>query len=207
MERTLKTVFVADRPVAPSKIVCIGRNYVEHIQELRNEVPDEMVVFFKPNSAIANELKSFHQEQLHFEGELCFLVEKGRFSAVGFGLDLTKRALQNTLKAKGLPWERAKAFDGSAIFSQFIELSRLTADLTFELDINGRRAQTGTVDLMIYKMEDILYELFTFLSLSDGDIVMTGTTKGVGVVNRGDVFVGKIKDKEEVIVRAEWIAK
>ena len=91
----MKTVIIESQNIVPSKIICIGRNYAEHIAELGNEIPDEMVVFNKPNSAISNELNSYHQEQLHYEGELCFMVKGGDFSAVAFGLDLTKRDLQS----------------------------------------------------------------------------------------------------------------
>jgi 2-keto-4-pentenoate hydratase/2-oxohepta-3-ene-1,7-dioic acid hydratase in catechol pathway len=198
---------VGKRYVAPSKIICVGRNYVKHIEELGNEIPDDMVVFLKPNSAISEELHSFHQEQLHYEGELCFLFENGKFSAVGFGLDITKRELQSKLKSKGLPWERAKAFDGSAIFSQFVEIPNLSKKLTFELDINGKNIQSGSISLMIYKPEEILVELLTFMSLCNGDIVMTGTPMGVGPVNPGQSFAGKVKDNDEVITSAEWLAK
>src|SRR6187401_2848464 len=106
--------------VYPSKILCVGRNYVAHIRELGNDVPDTMVVFNKPNSAITGTLRSrIGDEALHYEGELAFAVKKGKLVAVGFGLDLTRRGLQTALKEKGLPWERAKAFDGAALFSEF----------------------------------------------------------------------------------------
>ncbi len=203
----LQKIIVGNRCVAPSKIICVGRNYVKHIEELGNEMPNDMVVFLKPNSAISEELYSFHQEQLHYEGELCFLFENGIFSAVGFGLDITKRELQSKLKSKGLPWERAKAFDGSAIFSQFVEIPNLSKNLTFELDINGKKIQSGSINLMIYKPEEILAELLTFMSLCNGDIVMTGTPMGVGPVNPGQIFAGKVKDNDEVITSAEWLAK
>lgn len=203
----MQKIIVGKRYVAPSKIICVGRNYVKHIEELGNDIPDDMVVFLKPNSAISEELHSFHQEQLHYEGELCFLFENGKFSAVGFGLDITKRELQSKLKSKGLPWERAKAFDGSAIFSQFVEIPNLSKKLTFELDINGKNIQSGSISLMIYKPEEILVELLTFMSLCNGDIVMTGTPMGVGPVNPGQIFAGKVKDNDEVITSAEWLAK
>jgi 2-keto-4-pentenoate hydratase/2-oxohepta-3-ene-1,7-dioic acid hydratase in catechol pathway len=118
----MKTITVNDRKVTPTKIVCVGRNYVGHVRELKNEVPDEPLFFLKPNSSLSETLHSFHQEPLHYEGEISFLFEGGRFSAVGFGLDITKRVLQDSLKAKGLPWERAKAFDNSALFSRFSEI-------------------------------------------------------------------------------------
>lgn len=99
----MKSITISDRKIIPSKIVCVGRNYVEHIMELENEIPDEILIFMKHNSAISNELLSYHQEPLSYEGELCFLYEKNRFSAIGFGLDLTKRQLQTTLKKKACP--------------------------------------------------------------------------------------------------------
>ena len=116
------SVRLGDQRISPSKVLCIGRNYVEHIKELNNAIPEQMVVFNKPNTSITTTLTSFHQESLHYETEICFLVENGKYSAVGLGLDLTKRELQSKLKAKGLPWERAKAFDGSAVFSRFVPL-------------------------------------------------------------------------------------
>jgi 2-keto-4-pentenoate hydratase/2-oxohepta-3-ene-1,7-dioic acid hydratase in catechol pathway len=206
MEINLEKIYVGKRSIAPSKIICVGRNYVEHIRELNSEFPEDMVVFIKPNSAISEALRSFQGEQIHYEAELCFLYEKDRFSAVGFGLDLTKRKLQGKLKSKGLPWERSKAFDGSAIFSEFVEISDISPKLNFELTINKEIIQSGSISLMIYKPDKVLSEISTFMSLKNGDIVMTGTPKGVGPVNKGDVFVGSVKDNDEVIASGEWIA-
>lgn len=192
--------------ITPSKVVCIGRNYVDHIHELGNEIPEEMVVFIKPNSAISTELSSFHQEQLHYEGELCFLVKNKAFVAVGFGLDLTKRTLQSNLKSKGLPWERAKAFNGSAVFSEFVAIDDISEQFTLELDINSDLIQHGGVELMLYKPSDILAELTTFLELQDGDIVMTGTPKGVGLVNQGDRFTARVLLSNQPLLNASWVA-
>ncbi len=182
--------------MTPSKIVCIGRNYVDHIQELGNEMPADMVVFLKPNSAMTTELIAFQQEPIHYETELCFIMENNQFSAVGVGLDLTKRALQSTLKAQQLPWERAKAFNGSALFSDFISLKGLDATAcskwAFQLSINENIVQVGHSDLMMYSTTAIKQSLTEFISLEDGDIVMTGTPKGVGVVNVGDCFSVKL---------------
>jgi 2-keto-4-pentenoate hydratase/2-oxohepta-3-ene-1,7-dioic acid hydratase in catechol pathway len=203
----LNTVLVDGNPVIPSKIVCVGRNYVEHIEELGNSVPEDMVVFLKPNSAITRALQSVHAEPLHYEAEICLLCEKNRFSAVGFGLDLTKRALQDRLKAKGLPWERAKAFDGSALFSEFVGWPDDGSELTVELDINGINVQRGGTALMLYKPDAILAELRTFMSLNYGDIVMTGTPKGVGKVRAGDEFSGRIKAGGRQLVAGTWLAK
>ncbi|MDO9577213.1 MAG: fumarylacetoacetate hydrolase family protein [Candidatus Cloacimonadales bacterium] len=196
-----------NREITPSKIVCVGRNYVEHIRELGNEIPRNMVLFMKPNSAISDVLFSGKDEPIHFEGEICFLNEKGRFSAVGFGLDMTKRELQNKLKSKGLPWERAKAFDGSALFSKFVEISEISQDLSVELEIDGEIVQHGSIRQMIYKPDQVLVEIRTFITLNDGDIVMTGTPEGVGMVNKGSVFVGRILENGKVITSAEWKAE
>jgi 2-keto-4-pentenoate hydratase/2-oxohepta-3-ene-1,7-dioic acid hydratase in catechol pathway len=203
----MSSIQIGQRILTPSKVVCIGRNYVDHIAELNNEVPDEMVVFIKPNSAITSTLKAVQQEPIHYEGELCFVYEKGRFSAVGIGLDLTKRGLQNKLKAKGLPWERAKAFDGAALFSHFIEIADSDiAHLTFELKINDQITQQGNIELMIYKPDIILKELSTFISLQDGDIVMTGTPKGVGEIKVGSTFSGQVLLSNQSLVTQDWLA-
>jgi len=204
----MKSVIVDNRTVTPSKIICIGRNYVEHIAELGNEVPDEMVVFNKPNSAISAELLSQHQEQLHYEGELCFMIENSQLCAVGFGLDLTKRDLQSKLKIKGLPWERAKTFNGAAVFSDFISIKQddINESLLFELSINDEIIQQGGVKLMMYKPEEILAELKTYTELNDGDIIMTGTPKGVGLIVEGACFKGRILSGNKEIVSAYWAA-
>ena len=204
--KEMNTITVGGRKLTPSKIVCIGRNYVEHIEELGNEIPEEMVVFIKPNSAISETLRASHQEPLHYEGEICLVVENGRFSAVGFGLDLTKRGLQSKLKAKGLPWERAKAFDGAALFSDFVELTGGTNSLSLTLEINGQRAQSGEAAMMLYKPQTILTELKTFLTLNDGDIVMTGTPAGVGIVQAGDIFEGQVWAGGQPVASGRWQA-
>ena len=115
----MKQIKFEDSYITPSKVVCVGRNYVEHIYELGNEIPSNMVIFNKPNSAIGNKLYYFY-EDTRFEGEICFLIKDKKISGVGFGLDLTKADTQGYLKSKGLPWERAKAFDNSAVFSSFV---------------------------------------------------------------------------------------
>ncbi len=206
MINKLNTVIVGNQSVTPSKIVCIGRNYVEHIQELDNEIPDQMVVFMKSNSAISEVLSSVSEEPLHYEAEICFMIHQGQFSAVGFGLDITKRNLQNSLKSKGLPWERAKAFNGSAVFSPFVEIPEIDQTLSLKLEINAKKTQSGNIRLMIHKPEDILIELKTFLDLNDGDIIMTGTPKGVGAIHKGDIFEGYIKTNMGILTHAKWTA-
>ncbi|MBL4899203.1 MAG: fumarylacetoacetate hydrolase family protein [Colwellia sp.] len=202
----MKAVIVENEPVIPSKIICIGRNYVDHIAELGNEVPDEMVVFLKPNSAISTQLQSFHQEALHYEAELCFLYQQGKFSAVAVGLDLTKRTLQAQLKAKSLPWERAKAFNGAAVFSDFVLIDKINNDLSLTLVIDGNIVQAGGVELMMFKPDEILTQLQDFIDLEDGDIVMTGTPKGVGKIVSGSQFIAKVMCQDKTLVCSTWLA-
>jgi 2-keto-4-pentenoate hydratase/2-oxohepta-3-ene-1,7-dioic acid hydratase in catechol pathway len=203
----MQSVIVDGKLVTPSKVVCVGRNYAQHITELGNEIPDDMVVFIKPNSAISERLSAKHQESLHYEGELSFIYSQGKFSAVGFGLDLTKRELQNTLKAKGLPWDRAKAFDGAAVFSEFVSIEQISSDLRLELSINGKLVQSGGIALMMYKPDVILKEIQGFMSLEEGDIVMTGTPKGVGMIQQGDSFEAKVLDEQKQLLSAQWLAQ
>ena len=203
----MNTVTLDGQAVTPSKVVCIGRNYVAHIEELGNEIPDEMVVFAKPNSAIGNTLYAqLGEEQLHYEGEIAFMVEGGALAAVGFGLDLTKRGLQSTLKAAGLPWERAKAFDGSALFSDFQRYTGEPTELAVELKVDGIIRQAGGADLMMYPPAVILAELGKFMSLEDGDIIMTGTPAGVGAVEAGERFCGRVHRSEVTLAEGSWDA-
>ena len=195
------------RTAVPTKVLCVGRNYVDHIEELNNAIPDAMVVFNKPSTSVTSSLSSFHQEALHYEAEICFIVENGQYSAVGLGLDLTKRELQSHLKSKGLPWERAKAFDGSAVFSRFVPTDNLDlADSNLELFINCVRVQKGHVEQMLYSPSAVLEELSSYTTLLDGDVVMTGTPKGVGEVHRGDIFLGRLKCGEATLIEIEWVA-
>ncbi len=206
----MNNVNIDGKPITPSKVICIGRNYVDHIQELGNEMPDEMVVFLKPNSAICDELISFHQEPLHYEGEICLMVIGGEFRAVGFGLDLTKRQLQGKLKSKGLPWERAKAFDDSAVMGDFVSIDNsdnIDDSLSLTLTIDGEVIQQGGVELMMYKPQQILESLKEHFTLEDGDIVMTGTPKGVGVIEAGAQFHGVISSAQQTLSESRWRAQ
>lgn len=138
----MSVIQVEEKKVEVGKVLCVGRNYVEHIHELDNAIPEQMVVFNKPSTSVSTILRSFHQEPLHYEAEICFLIKDGQYAAVGLGLDLTKRGLQSSLKKQGLPWERAKAFDGSAVFSRFVPLEGIDIhDLNLELLINCVRVQ------------------------------------------------------------------
>jgi len=192
--------------IHPSKVVCIGRNYVEHIQELGNEMPQNMVIFNKPNSAITQELH-FFQEDTRFEGEICFLIEKGTLAGVGFGLDLTHAKLQNHLKTKGLPWERAKAFDGSAVLGEFVTFDGEISNLKMKLFINNQLIQFANYALMMYKPNVMIEEIKAFMHLNDGDIIMSGTPKGVATYAVGDQFLGQIFEGEKLLVESRWVVK
>ncbi|MDD3775716.1 MAG: fumarylacetoacetate hydrolase family protein [Sulfurovaceae bacterium] len=196
----MRTIYFNNNPITPSKVVCIGRNYVEHIYELGNEIPENMVLFNKPNSAITDELK-FYQSDCRFEGEICFLVIDNKLQGIGFGLDLTKANIQNHLKAKGLPWERAKGFDGSCVLGKFIPLNGNLETLEMKLYINDHLQQHATYELMIYKPLEILEEIQTFMSLEDGDIIMSGTPKGVAAYAKGDIFRAEIYIDGEMIIQ------
>ncbi|MRI57963.1 MAG: 2-keto-4-pentenoate hydratase [Epsilonproteobacteria bacterium] len=185
------------------KIVCIGRNYVEHIEELGNEMPDEPLFFIKPQSAVSDRL--LYRDGLHYEGEICFLIENKKISKVGFGLDLTLREVQSRLKAKGLPWERAKAFRGSAVLSDFVPIENWQG-LELRVYKNGALVQKGDTSLMIYKPDTLLQEADEVFGLQDGDILMSGTPKGVGPIERGDKFRGEIWQDGRLLVAKEWSA-
>ena len=203
----MNNIIVNNNILSPSKVVCVGRNYVAHINELNNEIPDQIVIFVKPNSAICDEVISGVNEAIHYEAEISFIIEKEKIAAVGFGLDLTKRALQAKLKAKGLPWERAKAFDKSAVFSEFVTIASEVESLSLQLFINDHIIQHATFDLMIYKPCEVIKEVNSFMSFADGDILMTGTPKGVGELVAGDHFVGKIFAGENLLIEQSWVVR
>lgn len=203
----MKSIAWDSKSVYPSKIVCIGRNYAEHIKELDNEPNQEPVIFLKPNSAISSEVYSSKSELIQYEGEITFLVNAGELRGIGFGLDLTKRDLQSQLKTKGWPWERAKAFDRSAVFSEFVTFDGDISALRMEFYINDALVQHGNYELMLSKPAQMLNEAKSFLTFEDGDLLMTGTPKGVGPVNCGDRYTGKIFEKDKLIVEASWVVK
>jgi len=202
----MNSVWFRNKKVEPSKIVCVGRNYVEHIHELNNEIPSSMVLFNKPNSAISDTLE-YIQEDCRFEGEICFLIKDKKIDGIGFGLDLTKAGIQNQMKKKGLPWERAKGFDKSAVFSYFVKFEGDITTLEMKLYINEKLTQHATYDLMIYKPDEILDEISTFMTFEDGDIIMSGTPKGVASYKMGDIFVGEIYIDDRLIISKAFIVK
>ena len=201
----MKKISFGGNAVTPSKVICVGRNYVEHIKELNNETPESMVLFNKPNSAITDTLK-YIQEDCRFEGEICFMMQEERIVGIGFGLDLTKAGLQNYLKSKGLPWERAKGFDGAAVFGKFVKFDGDLSTLEMKLYLNNALQQHATYDLMIYKPMQIVDEIASFMTIEDGDIIMSGTPKGVTTYQRGDTLRSDIFAEGKLLVESTFTA-
>ncbi|HEX5330139.1 fumarylacetoacetate hydrolase family protein, partial [Sulfuricurvum sp.] len=148
----------------------------------------------------------FISPDTRFEGEICFLIMGGQIAGIGFGLDLTKAEIQNHLKAKGLPWERAKGFDGSAVLGNFVPLTAPLESLRMTLHINSVLTQEATYELMIYKPLEMIEEIKSFMSFEDGDVIMSGTPKGVSTYQIGDAFVGRIYSDERLLIESSWSA-
>ncbi len=203
----MNSIVFDSKNVIPSKVVCIARNYVAHIEELQNEVPTEMSLFIKPNSSVCDKLFLPPFGECHYEGEITFIIKDSELAGVGFGLDLTLRDIQSKLKEKGLPWEKAKAFDKAATFSEFVAFNEDINNLGIELYINGELKQKGNVGLMIYKPDEILKEAMKYFTFFDYDLLMSGTPKGVGKFERGDKFLGKILYNEKTLVEKEWMVE
>ncbi len=189
------------------KIICIGRNYTKHIEELNNERPDEPVVFMKPDSAVLLKQHPFvipeFSEDIHHELEVIVKINKvGKYiepkfahkyyDEISVGIDFTARDLQQKLKDKGLPWEKAKAFDGSAVIGDFISKSDFKSldNLNFEMTNNGVTVQKGNTSLMLWKIDELITYVSQFFTLKIGDIIFTGTPEGVAVVRPDDVLEG-----------------
>lgn len=187
------------------KIICIGRNYAEHAKELKNEVPGEPVFFMKPDTALLREedfyLPGFTKD-LHHEIELVLKISKvGKhieeqfahkyYDEIGLGIDFTARDLQAIAKEKGLPWEKAKAFDNSAPIGKFIKKEDLKLnDIHFELKINGTSRQIGNSKDLIFSFDKVISYVSQFVTLKTGDLIYTGTPEGVGQVKIGDELEG-----------------
>ena len=192
--------------VYPKALFCVGRNYSEHIAELGNAKPEECLFFTKTPHALAQDLHvSFHDEPIHYEAELVFVLDGDLLTAVGVGLDLTKRELQTKLKTKSLPWERAKSFRVSALVSECVGFDVLES-LRLELWVNNVLVQSGGVKDMIYSPLLALELLHSWSDTHKNDLLFTGTPKGVGVVNVGDVFTGKVYENDKLLVEKTWIA-
>ena len=193
-------------------IFCIGRNYVAHADELGNEVPTSAIIFMKPDTALLTAGENFtipsFTNDLHFEGELVLRVSKKGKSlsaahpngipvidycdAITVGIDFTARDVQNILKEKGLPWEKAKAFDNAAILGEWYPLTPaiLASPIHYTLSKNGSTVQTGDSSLMIFPLDKILAGITEYFTIYPGDLIYTGTPAGVGPTAKGDVFEG-----------------
>jgi len=203
----MSTVRFNGTEVRPGKVICVGKNYAAHISEMNSVPAENMVVFMKPATSIGQELHAVLDETLHYEGEICLLIQAVQVAGVGFGLDLTKRETQSKLKTAGLPWERSKAFTGSALFSDFVTAPKDLSQLGVELTVDDALRQKGDVSLMLYPPDVILKELNQFLVLEDYDIIMTGTPAGVGAVQAGERFNGRVLHGEQELVSAAWVAQ
>lgn len=206
----MNTISFQNQAPTPSKIICVGRNYANHAKELNNDIPSEPVIFLKPNSAISQELHTQPNEEIHFETEIALLIRQGHVVGAGIGMDLTKRTIQTQLKAKGLPWEKSKAFDGSAVFTPFVPIQSID-NLALSLHINNELRQQGHVNEMLFSPSAIIQDIQKFMSLNDNDIIMTGTPAGVGKVIQGDVFEVALylsQDGENTaLISHQWIAQ
>lgn len=196
------------------RIFCVGRNYVEHIQELNNEKPTDPVIFTKPDTAIIRDNGPFYypsfSKDVHHEVELVLRIcKEGKniepqfaskyYDAIGIGIDFTARDLQQKLKEKGLPWDIAKGFNGSApISNKFIPVSEFKdlKNINFKLEVDGKLQQAGNTSLMLFPFDTIIAYLAQFFTLKTGDLIFTGTPKGVGPVTHGNKLSAFIEDEK-----------
>jgi 2-keto-4-pentenoate hydratase/2-oxohepta-3-ene-1,7-dioic acid hydratase in catechol pathway len=201
------------------KIICIGRNYAKHIEELANERPDNPVVFLKPDSAILPKKNPFFippfSNDVHYEVEVLIKINKvGKhiaikfahkyYDEIGLGIDFTARDIQQHCKEKGLPWEKAKAFDGSAVVGEFYAKSQFDLEnISFQLIKNEEVVQEGNTNTMLWKIDELISYVSQYFTLKKGDIIFTGTPAGVGKVLENDVLVGKIQDEKAFEIRVK----
>ncbi|WP_299052405.1 fumarylacetoacetate hydrolase family protein [uncultured Polaribacter sp.] len=201
------------------KIICIGRNYAKHIEELANERPEHPVVFLKPDSAILPKKNPFFippfSDDVHYEVEVLVKINKvGKhiaakfahkyYDEIGLGIDFTARDVQQQCKEKGLPWEKAKAFDGSAVIGEFYPKAEFDTDnLEFQLDKNGAIVQDGNTNAMLWKIDELISYVSQYFTLKKGDIIFTGTPAGVGKVVENDLLTGTINGKEAFQIRVK----
>ncbi|WP_040251687.1 fumarylacetoacetate hydrolase family protein [Psychroserpens mesophilus] len=195
------------------KLICIGRNYTDHIKELENEKPTDPVVFLKPDTSILLKKQPFFipdfSEDVHHEVEVLVKINKvGKhiakkfahkyYSEIGLGIDFTARDLQSKLKEKGLPWEKAKAFDGAAVIGEWLPKQDFKDlnNINFSLQKNQAIVQEGNTSLMLYKIDEIIEYVSKYFTLKIGDIIFTGTPAGVGRVIANDKLTGFIEDKQ-----------
>jgi|UniRef100_UPI004048D1FA 2-keto-4-pentenoate hydratase/2-oxohepta-3-ene-1,7-dioic acid hydratase in catechol pathway len=201
------------------KIICIGRNYANHIAELANERPESPVVFLKPDSAILPNKNPFFippfSDDVHYEVEVLVKINKvGKhietkfahkyYDEIGLGIDFTARDVQAKCKEKGLPWEKAKAFDGSAVVGDFYSKDEFDLEnISFQLDKNGSIVQDGNTSSMLWKIDELISYVSQYFTLKKGDILYTGTPAGVGRVEEDDVLTGIIAGKQAFQIRVK----
>ena len=195
------------------KLICIGRNYTDHIKELENEKPTDPVVFLKPDTSILLKKQPFFipdfSDDVHHEVEILIKINRvGKhiskkfahkyYDDIGLGIDFTARDLQAQLKAKGLPWEKAKAFDGAAVIGEWLPKKDFEDlnNLNFSLKKNDELVQNGNTSLMLWKIDEIIEYVSKYFTLKIGDIIFTGTPAGVGRVIANDRLIGFIEDKQ-----------
>ena len=201
------------------KIICIGRNYAKHIEELANERQETPVVFLKPDSAILPKKMPFFippfANSIHYEVEVLVKINKvGKYidskfahkyyDEIGLGIDFTDREMQSKLKEKGLPWEKAKAFDGSAVVGEFYPKEQFDLNnLSFQLSKNNELVQDGNTNAMLWKIDDLIAYVSQYFTLKKGDIIFTGTPAGVGQVVSNDILIGTLESKEVFQVKVK----
>lgn len=202
------------------KIICVGRNYAAHIEELNNEKPKEPVLFLKPDTSILQKKQPFFipsfTDEIHYEVEVLIRINRiGKhiqpqfahkyYDEIGLGIDFTARKLQKELKQKGLPWEKAKAFDGSALVSDWRPKTQFqdSNKLSFSLLINGEEVQKGNTAQMLFKIDELIAYCSTFFTLKIGDIIFTGTPEGVGPVAIDDVLEGTLEGESMFSIKVK----
>ncbi|TNJ45802.1 fumarylacetoacetate hydrolase family protein [Tamlana fucoidanivorans] len=195
------------------KLICIGRNYAEHIEELQNERPEHPVVFLKPDTAILLKKQPFFipdfSDDVHYEVEVLVKINRvGKYidkkfahkyyKEIGLGIDFTARDMQSQLKAKGLPWEKAKAFDGAAVVGKWMDKNAFLDinNIEFSLKKNDNIVQNGNTSHMLWKIDELIEYVSKYFTLKIGDIIFTGTPAGVGKVNAHDKLKGFIENNE-----------
>jgi 2-keto-4-pentenoate hydratase/2-oxohepta-3-ene-1,7-dioic acid hydratase in catechol pathway len=194
------------------KIICVGRNYVDHIKELSNDKPTDPVIFIKPDTALLETTQFYYpsfSNEVHYELELVFKISKvgknidAKFAhkyigAYGIGIDFTARDLQTKLKDKGLPWEKSKAFDGSAFVSDMrvFQPEIISKNINFRLNLNDNKVQEGSSSLMIWNIYELIEDISKYFTLKTGDYIFTGTPAGVGLVRKGDLLSGFLENEK-----------
>ncbi|CAM1368005.1 conserved protein of unknown function [Tenacibaculum soleae] len=208
-----------DTSILNMKIICIGRNYAKHIEELANEKPENPVVFLKPDSAILPKKMPFFippfSDDIHYEVEVLVKINKvGKhispkfapkyYDEIGLGIDFTARDVQAKCKEKGLPWEKAKAFDGSAVIGEFYPKEAFNLEnISFQLHKNEEIVQDGKTESMLWKIDELISYVSQYFTLKKGDVIFTGTPAGVGKVAENDVLTGIIEGKQSFQIKVK----